>query len=198
MAHWELSASYSRPMNVCFDKHFPLESTIIQGLWSTSYARKIPTNDKPKMLWIVSNLISSHLMPDSVPAYPNSGVVQPMRVIENHGNLSLRTEMCQIDFGCKDKVCWRRCHSNTKNQFLWCHTNPHPNAREYYNCDDSADCFLCWECIEPFHEWGKWIVHFITADSLNSVFYFQKQHFQHPMIWIDNFIFISEFYGYFF
>lgn len=99
-----------------------------------------------------SNLISSHLMPDATPVYPSSIGVQPIKMIENHLNLSLRVEMCQIDFGCRDKVCWRRCHSNTEYPFLWCHTHPNLNAREYYSCEDTDDCFLCWECIEPCHE----------------------------------------------
>lgn len=68
------------------------------------------------------------------------------------GNITYHGEMCQIDLGCSNNVCWRSCHSNIQSSNLWCHTHLTPNARTFYSFDDVNDCFLCWECIEPCHK----------------------------------------------
>lgn len=67
-------------------------------------------------------------------------------------NISAKiSELCQIDFGCHKNVCWRSCHTNNQSENLWCYTSPTPNRREFYHCESSNDCFICWECIEPCH-----------------------------------------------
>lgn len=101
-----------------------------------------------------SNLISVYIMPNSV---PEQSKIQPnlqtsTNAIDHLLNMSAHAEICQTDYGCTNKRCWRICHSNTKTPLLWCYTNPKPNAREFYYCDTAEDCFLCWECLEPCHQ----------------------------------------------
>lgn len=108
-----------------------------------------------------SNIISSYIMSDShVPTIIQQSAIQPsiiqqptLNVIGNHQNLSVQAELCQTDFGCLNNACWRTCHSNVEKPLLWCFTNPRSNAREHYHCEETTDCFLCWECVEACHEW---------------------------------------------
>lgn len=101
-----------------------------------------------------SNLISMYIMPDSVPVQskiqPN--LQTPINIIDHQLNPAVHAEKCQTDYGCSNNVCWRSCHSNTETPLLWCYTNPKPNVLEYYHCETTEDCFLCWECIEPCHQ----------------------------------------------
>lgn len=116
------------------------------------------------MTLVGANIISSYWIPEHGQIQQNpklfQHIGQPPKELEqeqrktkihNFYQSISRAEICQIDFGCYKNICWRSCHSNIQDKNLWCYTAPTPNARELYRCNDTSDCFICWECVEPCH-----------------------------------------------
>lgn len=86
--------------------------------------------------------VQQHPKPESL--YANNSIIESSHDIDmNHA------QKCNIDFGCDDNLCWRRCNRNDGENKLWCYTSP--NRNEYQRCVYSADCSICWECIESCH-----------------------------------------------
>lgn len=93
-----------------------------------------------------ANIISSNLIED------RATVIQQPKIVTNISSVYNRKngETCKIEYGCFESVCWRTCNNSDGKK--WCFTSPKINGREYHHCNVSADCSICWECIEQCHD----------------------------------------------
>lgn len=107
-----------------------------------------------------ANMLSSNFIPDvpmqvQQPKIKLSSVVEPGKKIQIESKLSnvvpKYTEMCDVDFGCHQSLCWRTCHSIIKGKRQWCFTSPNSHGREFHHCNKTNDCSVCWDCIESCH-----------------------------------------------
>lgn len=103
------------------------------------------------MALVGANVLSTILITDvPVPVVPVPDVSVP-QLIEPNQIQANKTELCYIDYGCINGVCWRRCNTDVKEDKLWCHTGPNPQLRKMQPCSVHSDCSICWECLESCH-----------------------------------------------
>lgn len=98
-----------------------------------------------------ASALSSYLSLNEAPIqYIRQAEVQNQN-ISRYMNRLKSAKTCSIDFGCHHNVCWRMCHADDPGLHLWCHTASNPLSRKLQHCRASADCSICWECIETCH-----------------------------------------------